>query len=394
MKDKAKYIKLAVDSGITDLNIIRDTYNKFDEGGPKEDRTDHPIQSIQDIDRDIQLADYINRINHTDYYTGTYSPFYQASDDTYGVVSLPEVQITAPITKRARNNIEARRGMHYMQQGLEDAAKVAAPIVAGAALPAIASTGALGTITNLASIATNPTDPLNYLPYAKYLDKYIFLRHANSFTRGIGGEQGLQDLIESGLVRGNPIGTEITANNFAKMYRRNRDHFRDIMDGTKREGIHNRYYNRTLSKDDFEAIKKQAELFEDSQTQHKVGKITLIRGDVDPLSRYEDYEDYLQVLKQDRQTLKNATSLDDSGQPLAYFYDDGRNPLTEGHDYAKSKYGVRVNNASSYNPRIFEGHLHYSFPEAVPLNDPNVEVFKRNMFGITTKINKQKLLKP
>ena len=174
MKDKAKYIKLAVDSGITDLNIIRDTYNKFDKGGPKEDRTDHPIQSIQDIDRDIQLADYINRINHTDYYTGTYSPFYQASDNTYGVVSLPEVQITAPMTKRARNNIEARRGMHYMQQGLEDAAKVAAPILAGAALPAIDSTGALGTITDLASIIVDPLDPLNYLPYSKVLRDFDY----------------------------------------------------------------------------------------------------------------------------------------------------------------------------------------------------------------------------
>ena len=56
-----------------------------------------------------------------------------------------------------------------VQQGLEDAAKVAAPIVAGAVLPAIASTGALGTITDLASIVIDPLDPLNYLPYSKVL---------------------------------------------------------------------------------------------------------------------------------------------------------------------------------------------------------------------------------
>lgn len=356
-----------------------------------DERTDHPIAVRQNLDRDINVANYIDRINHIDPNIEEYNPFYTASDDTYGTVSIPEVTVTAPWTKQGRNNADARRGMHYVQQGLEDAAKVAAPIVAGAALPAMASTGALGTITDLASIVTNPTDPLNYLPYAKYLDKYIFLRHTNSFTRGIGGEQGLQDLIESELVRGNPIGTEITAHNFAKMYRKNRGHFRDIMDGTKREGIHNRYYNRTLSKDDFEAIKKQAKLFENSYIKNKVGKINLHPIDVDPLSRYEDYENYLQVLKQDRQTLQNATSLDDSGQPLAYFYDDGRNPLTEGHDYAKSIYGVRVNNASSYNPRIFEGHLHYSFPQAISLYDPNVEVFKRGFLGITTKINKNKL---
>lgn len=362
-----------------------------------DNRTDHPISITQNLDKVLSVADFTDRINHTDPNIGEYNPFYNACDDTYGTVPLQEVTVTAPWTKLGRNNADARRGMHYMQQGLEDAAKVAAPIVAGAALPAIASTGALGIITDLASIATNPLDPLNYLPYEKYLGKYLgkymFLKRPNSFTRGIGGEQGLQDLIESGLVRGNPIGTEMTARNFAKMYRKNRDHFRDIMDGTGREGISNRFYNRSLSKDDFEAIKKQAELFEDSQPQRKVGKITLIRGDVDPLSRYEDYDDYLRVLKQDRQTLRNATSLDDSGQPLAYFYDDGRNPLTKGHDYAKSIYGVRVNNASSYNPRIFEGHLHYSFPEAVSLSDPNVEVFKRGIFGITTKMNKNKLLK-
>lgn len=33
MKDKAKYIKLALDSGITNLQTIRDTYNRFDKGG-------------------------------------------------------------------------------------------------------------------------------------------------------------------------------------------------------------------------------------------------------------------------------------------------------------------------------------------------------------------------
>lgn len=34
MKDRAAYIKLGIDSGITDLATIRDTYNKYAEGGP------------------------------------------------------------------------------------------------------------------------------------------------------------------------------------------------------------------------------------------------------------------------------------------------------------------------------------------------------------------------
>lgn len=129
------------------------------------ERTDHPIAVRQNLDRNINVANYIDRINHIDPNIGEYNPFYTASDDTYGTVSIPEVTVTAPWTKLGRNNADARRGMHYVQQGLEDAAKVAAPIVAGAALPAMASTGALGTITDLASIVLNPLDPLNYIPY-------------------------------------------------------------------------------------------------------------------------------------------------------------------------------------------------------------------------------------
>lgn len=37
MKDRAEYIKLGVVNGITDLSIIRDTYNKYAEGGELEE---------------------------------------------------------------------------------------------------------------------------------------------------------------------------------------------------------------------------------------------------------------------------------------------------------------------------------------------------------------------
>ena len=39
MTDRAAYIKLGIDNGITDLATIRDTYNKFAEGGPKDNNT-------------------------------------------------------------------------------------------------------------------------------------------------------------------------------------------------------------------------------------------------------------------------------------------------------------------------------------------------------------------
>ena len=59
---------------------------------------------------------------------------------------------------------------------------------------------------------------ININPYR--LGKNVF-NEGNSFTRGVGGIQGLKDLGESGLVRGNPLGSEISAKMFGKMYRRN-----------------------------------------------------------------------------------------------------------------------------------------------------------------------------
>ena len=33
MKDRARYIQMGVSSGITDLSVIKDTYNRYAEGG-------------------------------------------------------------------------------------------------------------------------------------------------------------------------------------------------------------------------------------------------------------------------------------------------------------------------------------------------------------------------
>lgn len=226
----------------------------------------------------------------------------------------------------------------------------------------------------------------------KVIDNFTFVKKPNSFTRGIGGIEGLNDLIETGLIRGNPIGTEMSPKLFGKMYRYNRNHFRDIMEGTGRKGIAQRYYNRSLNEEDFNAIKTASKQYDYKPTKNSRFNM-LNNDDIDPLDYYADFADYKNKINKDRITLSNVGSLDDSGQPLAYFYDDGRNPIINGYDYAGSKYGVRINNASDYNPRIFSGHLHYSMPKAVPLTDPNVEVFRRGPFGITIKMNKNKLIR-
>ena len=61
MAERAKYIQLAVSSGVTDLNNIRDTYNSFAEGGlhyePTGDVDSYPIQGF-DTKEDMYLIGY------------------------------------------------------------------------------------------------------------------------------------------------------------------------------------------------------------------------------------------------------------------------------------------------------------------------------------------------
>lgn len=225
------------------------------------------------------------------------------------------------------------------------------------------------------------------------LDKLgFFVRKPDSFTRGIGETVGgIRDLQRSGVVRGNPYGTEVSAKLFGKLFRKDRGGFRSIVDSTGDPSIAQKWYSRSLSKDEFYKL-RNAEIKRNGE--YNPSKSILDQGgfgDNDFVRQFNTYDDYLKYLEQ----TKRPTSLDDSGEALAYFYDDGRNPIAAGHDYAASNYGVRVNNASSYNPRIFNGHLHYSFPTAIPVTDPNVEIFRKVTFGpfnFTRKINKTDFL--
>lgn len=212
-----------------------------------------------------------------------------------------------------------------------------------------------------------------------------FVQKPNSFTRGIGDKNGLNDLIQSGLIRGNPYGTAVTAKLMGKYLRFNRGHFNDIIEATGNPNIAYKYYRNQLNEKEFYNL-KNAEL--KVRKKYKLDKNDIYNNTPSPLvADYDNYADYVKYQQKYRPT---STAYD--GTPLAYYYDDGRNPIMKGHDYAKSIYGVRINNASSYNPRIFTGHLHYSMPKAIRLDDPNVEVFKRGPFGITLKMNKRKLI--
>lgn len=214
-----------------------------------------------------------------------------------------------------------------------------------------------------------------------------FVSKPNTFTRGIGGREGIRDLVESKVVRGNPVGTEMTAKAYTKATKYNRNKFNDIMNGIGRKGISHRYYNRSLSKDDFNAIRESYNKVNESfiaRNPKASGHIRFAISDnlYNPLGGYKDYDDYVAKIARDRKTLSRATTLNpDNGEPIAYFYNDGRNPLTKGHGYAASKWGVRINNPQDYNMKIFNNHLHYSNSKSIPFNSPNVEVFRKTPFG-------------
>lgn len=226
------------------------------------------------------------------------------------------------------------------------------------------------------------------LPIKRSLKNTVgFVSKPNTFTRGIGNREGIKDLVESKVVRGNPVGTEMTAKAYTKATKSNRNSFNDIMNGTGREGISHRYYNRSLSKEDFDAIRESYNKINASfKARHPKasGNIRFAIGDdvYDPLGNYKNYDDYLAQIASDRKTLRNATTINpDNGEPIAYFYNDGRNPLTQGHGYASSKWGVRISNPQDYNMKIFDGHLHYSNSRTIPFDSPNVEVFRSTPFG-------------
>ena len=226
------------------------------------------------------------------------------------------------------------------------------------------------------------------LPIKRSLKNIVgFVSKPNTFTRGIGNREGIKDLVESKVVRGNPVGTEMTAKAYTKATKSNRNNFNDIMNGTGIEGISHRYYNRSLSKEDFDAIQESYNKINASfKARHPKAssKIRFAIGDnvYDPLGNYKNYDDYLAQIASDRKTLRNATTINpDNGEPIAYFYNDGRNPLTQGHGYASSKWGVRISNPQDYNMKIFDGHLHYSNSKSIPFDSPNVEVFRSTPLG-------------
>ena len=267
----------------------------------------------------------------------------------------------------------------------------------------------------------------------KIADKLgFFVQKPGTYTRGIGmTDAGVRDAIETGVFRGNPRGTEQTARIFDKMYLNNRGNFRDIVEDTGIKGIESRYQSRTLTEKDFYALKQASKKYEYNKSGTQKQGISLLRVQSDPLHKYKNYSEYLEdISKTVRETNKMPQRIasgevdvnnsltdpmwfeDESGRmflpqgrpiaerfgtnsdyvsdgnPLSYWYSDGRNAITDGHAYARSNYMVRVNNPQDYIPFMHELHMHPSFFKTPKLSDPNVELFRRGPFGITLRMRK------
>jgi DNA replicative helicase MCM subunit Mcm2 (Cdc46/Mcm family) len=90
----------------------------------------------------------------------------------------------------------------------------------------------------------------------------FFVPREGTYTRGLGrGIEGLEDLVNTGIVRGNPRGTEVAASQFAKRWRKNYNNFREVMLGTGIPDIENKFFSRNLTREEFNAIKESAKRF-------------------------------------------------------------------------------------------------------------------------------------
>lgn len=316
------------------------------------------------------------------------------------VTTIPFAVAAAPFATAAINAGKVIRTIPKVAKTINTITKSPVGKIISKAKPYVNGTLALSGITHgvneIKNTGFTPQAALDLsasIPFGLNVIKpiYGFVEKPNSFTRGIGDIQGLNDLIESGVIRGNPYGTAVTARTFAKYINHNRDNFNDIINLTKDPNIAYKYYRNQLTKDEFNKLKNAEIQFNKlhnetyNTSQNRIFDLTERPSFVQD---YQDYNDYINHIKK----YGKPTSIADDGSALAYYYNDGRNPLKQGHKYASSIYGVRINNASTYNPRIFDGHLHYSMPRAISLKDPNVEVFKRGPFGITIKMNKKKLI--
>lgn len=249
--------------------------------------------------------------------------------------------------------------------------------------PIIKNTKVGKTILNTVDDITSYVDH-KFVPKSKR-----FVEDINTFTRGVGvGDSGLNDLVNSGVIRGNPRGGLESALNLSKI--KKTQSFKNFESIYPDEAM--RVLNNDLRKKDYELVSdyfKNNPVYGNTKLTDSASGITLKKRTVlDDLKRtYPTYDDYLS-----KKTNYNSTSdFYETGDPRAFFFDDGANPGFTGT--YPTKYFVKVNNPQKYEPFIPQGHAHYSTKDPISFYDPNVELYK-NMKTFSGDIFGKKIKKP
>ena len=249
--------------------------------------------------------------------------------------------------------------------------------------PAVKNTKAGKAVLNVVDDITDYVDH-RFVPKAER-----FIQDTKTFTRGVGvGDMGLNDLVSSGVIRGNPRGGLESALNLSKI--KKTQSFKNFESTYPDEAM--RILNNDLRKKDYDLVSdyfKNNPVYGDTKlTDHASGIRLKKRTVLDNLKgTYPTYDDYLS-----KKTGYNHTSdFYETGDPRAFFFDDGANPGFTGT--YPTKYFVKVNNPQKYEPLIPQGHAHYSTKDPISFYDTNVELYK-NMKTFSGDIFAKKIKKP
>ena len=216
-----------------------------------------------------------------------------------------------------------------------------------------------------------------------------FIQDTETFTRGVGvGDTGLNDLVNSEIIRGNPRGGLESALNLSKI--KKTQSFKNFESAYPDEAM--RILNNDLRKKDYDLVSdyfKNNPIYGGKKVTDPTAGISIRKRTVldDMQGTYPTYDDYL-----NKKTGYNHTSdFYETGDPRAFFFDDGANPGFTGT--YPTKYFVKVKNPQKYEPFMPEGHAHYSTKDPISFYDPNVELYK-NMETFSGNIFGKKIKKP
>lgn len=203
-----------------------------------------------------------------------------------------------------------------------------------------------------------------FIPKAK-----LFKQSANSLTRGIGtDDKGLQDLVNTGIVRGNPKGRIVSPHEYNKLSKN--PVFKEFI--TKYPDVAEEFASNNLSNKNFSLISKYFDAHPMYTSTPKIpGKISLTKKPTNPIAEFNDYDDYL--TNPQKSSGHYIDKYEDTGTPMAFWYESGEFP---NYGNYPSKNFLKLNNASEYNPNIPFNHLHPTTSEPIKLIDPNLEVYK------------------